>query len=110
MHDLNSPLNQIQIHYVLGKVLEGLNYLHQNCKIVHHDVRCSNILINLHGSVKLGNFQLAAKNKNSIGNKRYCFIKSPHWTAPEIARCDKSIESICQNFKSDIWSLGKLLF
>jgi len=106
LEDLERPLSQIQIHYVVLEVLQGLFYLHDQLKICHNDIRANNILITSNGDIKIANFMVWAKNNSKLAKKNYFFIKSPHWIAPELARCKLSKEELNENFKADIWSLG----
>lgn len=48
------------IAYVLRETLQGLNFLH-NVHRMHRDIKSDNILMNLEGDVKLGDFGYAAQ-------------------------------------------------
>ena len=48
-------LNETQLGFVCAETLKGLLYLH-NMKIIHHDIKAGNILLNEAGDVKLGIF------------------------------------------------------
>ena len=110
MADLERPLTETQIHYVVGHVLKGLNYLHEKFNIAHRDIKAANLLIseNIY-LIKLANFELSAQNTKENGKEKdYLFVNSPQWLAPEIARVGSGIlkENEYKNTKSDIWSLG----
>ncbi|XP_052834448.1 mitogen-activated protein kinase kinase kinase 2 [Octopus bimaculoides] len=94
------PLNENLARKYTRQVLEGLAFLHKNV-IVHRDIKCANILKNVQGNVKLGDFG-ASKRLQSIcsmsGMKTV--IGTPHWMAPEVING----EGYCR--KADIWSLG----
>ena len=49
-------------------VLDGLLYLHKTHKIMHRDVKPSNILVNSVGDIKLCDFGVSAQLINSIAN------------------------------------------
>ena len=53
--------NLSHIKYIFYQVLSGLNYLHR-CKIIHRDIKCSNILMNQKGEICIGDFGLARKD------------------------------------------------
>lgn len=108
--DLNKPLTITQAHYVLRDVLFGLEFLNEKRRILHRDLKSANLLIGQDMSIKIANFDVSAKNLNArspkltnINDKRYLYVKSPHYVAPEILKCD---QYAMNNFKSDIWSFG----
>lgn len=108
--DLNKPLTITQAHYVLRDVLFGLEFLNEKRRILHRDLKSANLLIGQDMSIKIANFDVSAKNLNArspkltnINDKRYLYVKSPHYIAPEILKCD---QYAMNNFKSDIWSFG----
>jgi hypothetical protein len=83
------------------QILEGLDYLHKN-RFVHRDIKCANILRDISGNIKLGDFGtsrrlIAITNQNQPDSGT---IGTAHWTAPEI------IQGSIFGRKADIWSLG----
>ncbi|XP_028842856.1 mitogen-activated protein kinase kinase kinase 3 [Denticeps clupeoides] len=83
------------------QILEGVSYLHSNM-IVHRDIKGANILRDLAGNVKLGDFG-ASKRLQTI-----CMSTSgvrsvtgtPYWMSPEV------ISGEGYGRKADVWSLG----
>lgn len=83
------------------QILEGLVYIHEN-RFVHRDIKCANILRDVAGNIKLGDFGtsrrlIAITNQNQPDSGT---IGTAHWTAPEI------IQGSIFGRKADIWSLG----
>jgi len=54
---LQFELSEAAISYVTAQVLNGLAYLHKKGR-VHRDIKCSNILVNNDGYVKIGDLGL----------------------------------------------------
>jgi STE20-like kinase len=104
MFDLDKPLTEPQIQYVIRETLEALVYLHENCHVIHRDMKAGNILLTENGLVKLADFGVSAKN-TSLLQRRYSFIGTPYWMSPEVIACETDKE-ISYDYKADIWSLG----
>lgn len=94
------PMNESSLKIYLRQIVEGLKYLHSE-GVVHRDMKCSNILVDTNGIVKLSDFGSSAVVEPL--SKSCCFnsLKGTlPWMAPEV---------ICQQIygkKADIWSLG----
>ncbi|KFP88880.1 Serine/threonine-protein kinase PAK 3, partial [Acanthisitta chloris] len=78
--------------------LQALDYLHSNL-VIHRNVKSSNILLGMDGSVKLGDFGLCAQ-LSPLLDQRSSMVGTAHWMAPEVA------SGCAYGPKVDIWSLG----
>jgi serine/threonine-protein kinase ULK/ATG1 len=82
------------------QILDGLEYLYNN-QVLHRDIKPQNILIH-NDSIKISDFGFAKSFEKSELITTFC--GSPLYMAPEILKDRKYSE------KSDIWSLGVLLY
>ncbi|XP_005062300.2 PREDICTED: serine/threonine-protein kinase PAK 3-like [Ficedula albicollis] len=83
---------------VSRECLQGLDFLHSN-QVIHRDLKSSNILLGMDGSVKLADFGLCAQ-LSSEQDQRSSMVGTAHWMAPEV------VTSSPYGPKVDIWSLG----
>jgi len=70
--------------------------------VMHRDLKCANVFLNKDGTVKLGDMNVSKVANNKGLN--YTQTGTPYYASPEIWE-DKPY-----NIKSDIWSLGCVLY
>lgn len=80
----------------------AIKHIHDR-KILHRDLKSGNIFITQNGLVKLGDFGIAKCLAMTI-DKAKTVVGTPYYLSPEI------VQNKPYNFKSDIWSLGVLLY
>ncbi|XP_051158327.1 neither inactivation nor afterpotential protein C isoform X3 [Leptopilina boulardi] len=93
-------MREEHIGYIIREVIKALIHLHEN-KIIHRDVRASNMVLTREGEVKLVDFSFAKIMKGEHENQHVC-IGSPSWIAPETVTCKDS----GYNTKADVWAIG----
>lgn len=108
----NQRLNESQVKIVMEQLLLTLDFVHKK-GIIHRDIKLDNILINKieenEYNIKIADFGLAtfggimrADGQGENLLKHMC--GTPGYAAPEILR------NLGYSFKSDLFSLGSVLF
>ena len=80
----------------------ALKHCHDR-KILHRDLKAQNVFLTKRNLVKLGDFGIARVLSTTISRAK-TVVGTPYYLSPEI------VENKPYNFKSDIWSLGVLLY
>ncbi|KAL4510507.1 hypothetical protein ABPG72_004661 [Tetrahymena utriculariae] len=80
----------------------SIKYIHEK-KILHRDIKTSNIFITKDGTIKIGDFGISKvlENTTSVANT---VVGTPYYMSPEVC------ESKPYTYKSDIWALGCVLY
>ena len=97
----NKQFLEKEIWKIFKQIVIGLKSLHDN-KIIHRDLKSANIFLDKNGICKIGDMNVSKVIKNSILNNTQ--TGTPYYASPEIWN-DKPY-----NFKTDIWSLGCILY
>ncbi|XP_014215798.1 dual specificity mitogen-activated protein kinase kinase 4 [Copidosoma floridanum] len=98
-------LNERIPECILGKItvatVKALNYLKEKLRIIHRDVKPSNILLDRGGNIKLCDFGISGQLVDSIARTRDAGCRP--YMAPE--RIDPQ-RARGYDVRSDVWSLG----
>ena len=93
---------EYELWSALIQLLAGLNALHK-LQVMHRDIKCANVLIASNGACKLADFNVS-KVVNSKDGLLQTQTGTPYYASPEVWK-DRPYD-----FKSDIWSLGCVLY
>ena len=93
---------------IILQIADALEYAHRK-KVVHRDVKPSNIMIQRDGTAKIMDFGLA--KSVHVGDfsltKTGDIIGTPRYMAPELLKPSRSREI---NYQADVYSLGTILY
>lgn len=95
-----SFLPEETIWRIFIQVVQGLRALH-DAKVYHRDLKSANVFLNRDGSAKLGDMNVSKVAKKGM---LYTQTGTPYYASPEVWK-DQPYDS-----KSDIWSLGCVLY
>uniref|UniRef100_A0A8C5JXT0 Protein kinase domain-containing protein n=1 Tax=Jaculus jaculus TaxID=51337 RepID=A0A8C5JXT0_JACJA len=80
----------------------GVNHIHKK-RVLHRDIKSKNVFLTSSGTLKLGDFGSARLLSNPMAFA-CTYVGTPYYVPPEIW------ENLPYNNKSDIWSLGCILY
>ncbi|KAI9308489.1 kinase-like domain-containing protein [Cunninghamella echinulata] len=96
-------LTEPEVRYYLIQLLDACKYMHEQ-RVVHRDIKLSNIFLDHEMNIKIGDFGLSALLKNPEERKK-TVCGTPNYIAPEILFGKEG-----HNQKVDLWAIGILMY
>jgi NIMA (never in mitosis gene a)-related kinase 1/4/5 len=96
----NEKLGEKTIWHYFIQVVRGLKALH-DLKICHRDIKCANIFLTKSGVAKLGDLNVSKVAKRGMLRTQ---TGTPYYACPEVWK------DMPYDHRSDIWSLGCVLY
>ncbi|KAI8889219.1 Pkinase-domain-containing protein [Backusella circina FSU 941] len=96
-------ITEDECRYFLGQILLAIRHMHAN-RIIHRDLKLSNIFLNKDMDPKIGDFGLAALLVKETDRKK-TVCGTPNYIAPEIL-----FGGHTHNQAVDMWSFGVLMY
>ncbi|CAG9562341.1 unnamed protein product [Danaus chrysippus] len=115
-HIVNYKLYEVEIKYGLMQVAEGLAFLHNDVKLLHHNICPESIIVNQQGAWKIFGFDFCIANQSMTGS-------APFWPFTEYCQAMHALTQPSLDFlapeyilsathspASDIYSLGMVIY
>ena len=99
---MGKHLRESQIWKFFIEMSLGMQYLHAN-RILHRDIKTINMFLARDDKIKIGDLGVA-RELNQTANMAHTVVGTPYYLSPELC------EEKPYNNKSDIWSLGCVLY
>ena len=99
---MHKHMSETKIWKFFIEMCLGLQYLHAN-RILHRDIKTINMFLAKDDKIKIGDLGVA-RELNHTANMAHTVVGTPYYLSPELC------EEKPYNNKSDIWSLGCVLY
>lgn len=99
-------------HSIFSQIAQGVSYLHDECSVVHRDLKLENVLLDSAGNWVISDFGLSQSKADTISQP--IDTGSLPYASPELIRPpDQTLDSETRFDllkKADIWALGCILY
>merc|ERR550519_19468 len=95
-------ISEAQVLSFFVQIAFGLQYIHKK-NILHRDLKTQNIFLTTQNIIKIGDFGISKALSHTL-DLATTAIGTPHYLSPEICKRQP------YNHKSDMWSLGCVLY
>ncbi|XP_046552388.1 SCY1-like protein 2 isoform X3 [Haliotis rubra] len=109
-------LYDVEVRHGLLQMIEGLTFLHNDAKILHHNICPESIILNKNGTWKLAGFDFCALNSNTTDQSPMFAFKE--WDADIPPCCQPHLDYLAPEYAltmmcslaSDMYSIGVLIY
>ncbi len=93
-------------------ISNGLRYLHEECNIIHRDLKSANILLDANDVAIICDFGTAVEmiGGQYVVENRKGVSSTWSWCSPELMESDINEKPICYNLKTEIYALGIIMY
>lgn len=102
LQENRGTITEIECRFFLHGILNGIRYLHQ-LKIVHRDLKLSNVFLGDNLCVKIGDFGLAARI-TAPDRLLYSTCGTANYFSPEI------VKNTGYAYEVDVWCIGVIMY
>jgi serine/threonine protein kinase len=104
--DMGTDLTPMHVKCYMKQLLEGIHQAHKN-KILHRDIKCSNLLVGRDGYLKIGDWGLARPTNDQLFKNLTSEVITLWYRPPELLMHDYSKSRRSQYTSAvDMWSVG----
>lgn len=104
LENMRRPFTQSEVKCLMLQLLQGVHYLHAN-RVLHRDLKTSNLLLSNKGELKICDFGLACSLNNSRQSIRNTgTVVTLFYRAPELL-----LEAKSYSKPIDMWSVGCIM-
>eukprot|EP00931_Biecheleriopsis_adriatica_P091734 TRINITY_DN65614_c0_g1_i1.p1 TRINITY_DN65614_c0_g1~~TRINITY_DN65614_c0_g1_i1.p1 ORF type:complete len:531 (+),score=117.88 TRINITY_DN65614_c0_g1_i1:25-1593(+) len=94
--------SEAQVMTWFAQLVQALQHIHSE-RVMHRDLKCSNVFLVGDGTLKLGDFGISRVFEGSK-DAAITLVGTPYYMSPEVC------SSEAYSYKADIWSLGCILY
>ncbi|TMS33857.1 hypothetical protein L596_001548 [Steinernema carpocapsae] len=88
----------------LYQLMSGVNYLHNDCKVLHRDLKPGNLLLAKNGVLKVADFGLACFMDEMDYSRPQSVCGTPNYISPEVLR------NSGHSLASEAWAIGCIFY
>lgn len=105
-------LDEYIVSQLLHDIANGVQYLHHKKRIIHRDLKLSNILLNARLQAKIADFGLAVDFSKPVSSDANAICGTPSYLAPyfDCFMFSEILSDRNYGFAVDMWSLGCLMY